>query len=220
MKGFDFGARMLPARAVGGDLYDYIPLDEDTIGISLGDVSDKGVHAAMFMALYCSFLRAEASPTDIPAETLQRVNHHLLNLNEAGMFVTSVYGILKRTTGEFTYARAGHHVPILVDTNGEEIPLEQGPGQMLGFFPDPVLDLRTVVIAPGSTLLIYTDGMFDVVNENDEIFGEDRLRAMVIDSKEGSAQALCDQIVSNLKGYQGESAQFDDMTVVAIKALS
>ena len=90
---------------------------------------------------------------------------------------------------------------------------------MLGFFPDPVLDQQTVMIAPGSTLLIYTDGMFDVVNENDEIFGEGRLREMVLTNDSAAAQELCDKIVAELKNYQGDSAQFDDMTVVTIKAL-
>jgi len=171
------------------------------------------------MALYCSFLRAEASPSKTPAETLQRVNQHLLNLNNAGMFVTSVYGILNRKTREFTYARAGHHIPILVNAAGNEITIAQGQGQMLGFFPDPILDQQTVIISPGSTLLIYTDGMFDVINENDEIFGEDCLREMIVDNKGGSAQELCDKVVANLKEFRGESAQFDDMTVVAVKAL-
>lgn len=219
MEGFDFGARMLPARAVGGDLYDFIQLSDDLIGISIGDVSDKGVHAAMFMALYCSFLRAEAPHAATPADTLRRVNRHLSDVNDSGMFVTSVYGVLNRKTGQFTYVRAGHHTPALADANGDEIPVEKDTGQLLGIFPEPVLDVQTIVIAPGSTMLLYTDGMCDVFNENEELFGENRLRKMLSTQGSESAQELCDKIVSELQEFQGGHVQFDDMTVVAIKAL-
>jgi len=159
LKGFDFGARMLPARAVGGDLYDFIPLHGDNVGISIGDVSDKGVPAAIFMALYCSLVRAETHHTTSPEDVLNQVNHHLLHLHETRMFVTALYGVLNRKTCEFTYARAGHHVPILVDDCGKETPVERNHGQLLGFFPGPDLDVQTVEIPQGSTLLLYTDGI-------------------------------------------------------------
>jgi len=217
LEGFDFGARMLPARAVGGDLYDFIQLDHDTVGISIGDVSDKGVPAAIFMALYCSLLRAEAPHAFSPAEYVSRVNQHLLNLNEARMFVTALYGLLNRKTCEFSYARAGHHTPILVDDCGEEASIQRDPGQLLGFFPEPELDVQTVVIKPGSTLLLYTDGMFEVWDDNDKILGENRLRGMVCANQGASAQGLCDLLIEELQAYQGEGAQFDDMTLVAVR---
>lgn len=219
MPGFDFGARMIPARAVGGDFYDFIPLGDDLVGVSIGDVSDKGVHAAMFMALYCSFLRAEAPYANTPADALLRVNRHLLDVNEAGMFVTSLCGVLDRRTGEFSYARAGHHTPAVVDVNGDEVPVIKGAGQLMGLFDEPILDVQTVVIAPGSTLLLYTDGMCDVFNEQEELFGEDRLRGMLSAQRGHSAQTLCDAIVVELREFQGSHDQFDDMTVVAIKRL-
>lgn len=132
------------------------------------------------------------------------------------MFVTALYGILNRQTGEFSYARAGHHVPILVDHHGEEIHLDQGHGQLLGFFPNPDLDVQTVDIPQGSTLLLYTDGMFDVMDMDGEIFGEDRLKELVCANQGESAQDLCDKIIAELQAYQGEKTQFDDMTLVAI----
>lgn len=216
MEGFDFGARMLPARAVGGDLYDFIQLDQDNLGISIGDVSDKGVPAAIFMALYCSLLRAETIHTFLPEEVLFRVNQHLLELHETRMFVTAIYGVLNRKSCQFTYARAGHHVPILVDDCGVETNLERDHGQLMGFFPAPDLDVQTLTINEGSTLLLYTDGMFDVMNAEGEKFGENRLREMVCANQGRSAQNLCDLLVEELQAYQGDSAQFDDMTLVAI----
>lgn len=219
MEGFDFGARMLPARAVGGDFYDFIQINSDLIGISIGDVSDKGVHAAMFMALYCSFLRAETPYSPTSEDALMRVNRHLRAVNDAGMFVTSVYGVLNRKTGEFTYARAGHHTPALVDAKGDEILVIKGAGQLMGLFDEPILDVQTVMIASGSTLMLYTDGMCDVFNEQEELFGEDRFRKMLSKHRSGSAQELCDITVSELQEYRGDHDQFDDMTVVVIKAL-
>ena len=219
MEGFDFGARMMPARAVGGDLYDFIQLDQDTVGISIGDVSDKGVPAAIFMALYCSLLRAEALHVSSPADVLRRVNRHLLDLNEARMFVTALYGVLNRKTCEFSYARAGHHVPILFDDSGKEISINRDQGQLLGFFLDPDLDVKTVVIPQGSTLLLYTDGVFDLMDRNDKSFGEERLREMACTHQGNSAQDLCEKIIGVLKSYQGESPQFDDMALVAIQCV-
>lgn len=217
LKGFDFGARMLPARMVGGDLYDMIQLDEDSVGISIGDVSDKGVAAAIFMSIFCSVLRAEAPHMDSPAEALLRVNQHLLELNDAGMFVTALYGVLNRRSRTFSYARAGHHTPLLYDSAGKEIPIPLDHGQMLGFFSRPELDTQTIDIPPGSTLLLYTDGMFDIMDENQETFGEQRLREMASTFREYSAQEVCDRIVDSLKAYQGDNTQFDDMTLVAVR---
>ena len=218
LEGFQFGASMLPARAVGGDLYDFIRLDQDTVGVSIGDVSDKGVPAAIFMALYCSFLRAEALNRASPYDVLRRVNRHLLKLEEAKMFVTALYGVLNRQTSEFTYARAGHHVPIFIDCSGKEIPVNASHGQLLGFFPDPELDVQTLVLPERSTLLFYTDGMFDAMDENGCCFGEDRLREIACANCDKPPQGLCDQIIREINAYQGAGSQFDDMTLVAIQS--
>jgi serine phosphatase RsbU (regulator of sigma subunit) len=215
---FEFGASMQPARAVGGDLYDFIWLDQNTLGISIGDVSDKGVPAAIFMALYCSLVRAEALHTASPWEVLQRVNRHLLELDEAGMFVTAIYGVLDRLKGEFSYARAGHHKPILIDQSGKETPIAADHGQLLGYFPDPDLDVQTLFIPKGSTLLLYTDGMFDAIDENGDILGENRLREIVCANCNRSPQDLCNQIIKELNEFQSVDSQFDDMTFVAIQS--
>jgi len=217
LEGFDFGARMLPARAVGGDLYDLFRLDEDTVGVSIGDVSDKGVPAALVMAEYCSLLRAEAPHAFSPASALRNVNRHLLDFNQGRMFVTALYGILDRRTGEFSYARAGHHAPLLFDRSGEEMSLSTGHGQLLGFFSDPALDVGSVNIPPGSTLLLYTDGMFDIMDDSDQKLGEKRLRDMARAFGDCSADELCENILGEIKTYQGETTQFDDMTLVAMR---
>jgi serine phosphatase RsbU (regulator of sigma subunit) len=219
LSNFEFGAQMLPARSVGGDFYDLMRLGEKRVGVSLGDVSDKGVPAAMFMALYCSLLRAEAHHFDTPGEVLYSVNKHLMQYHEARKFVTAMYGVLDATTAQFCYARAGHHLPILVDARGEIVPLEKGQGQLLGFFPDPDLDVQLVDLPSGSTLLMYTDGVLDSKGADRAHFGESRLKGVISKYIQNSAQDLCDSILSELKSFQGEDPQFDDITLVVIRSL-
>jgi serine phosphatase RsbU (regulator of sigma subunit) len=218
LNGFEFGARMVPARSVGGDLYDFILLSEDLMAIAIGDVSDKGIPAAMFMALFCSLLRAEVEHAVSPAEVLRQVNRHLLDLNEAGMFVTALLGLLDLKKGEFSYARAGHEIPILFDREGKANVVDWDSGQLLGFFPDPKLDVQSVFIPEGSTLLLYTDGAFDTQNSEGVRYGFERLMETAGTHVQNSAQKFCDLVIDSLNAYQGSSVQYDDITLVAIQS--
>ncbi len=159
--GFDFGALIVPMRAIGGDFYDFISLDDNTLGIAVGDVSGHGVPAALFMALTVTLLRAEACRDCSPREVLRGVNRQLLNLNREGMFVTVLYGVLDGATGKFTYARAGHELPLFCTASGELIVPELGPGRVLGLFDDLHLAESTMNLAQGGTLLLYTDGVVE-----------------------------------------------------------
>lgn len=216
--GFDFGAVLMPARAVGGDLFDFIPLSNGRVGIVIGDVSDKGVPAAIFMALTYSLLRAEAVRWSSPARVLQATNHHLLSMNDAGMFVTVLYGVLDCRRGSLVYARAGHELPMVLTVAGEVILPERGLGQPLGLFDSPALDERNLVFEPGSMLLMYTDGATDLTDAGGQRFGPERLRELVQSSYDRSAQAFCDRLWAALSRYQGSSMQFDDVALVAIRA--
>ncbi len=218
MDDFDFGARMQPARSVGGDFYDFIYLDQETVGIAIGDVSGKGVPAAIFMALFCSLLRAETRHSSLPSEILQRVNKHLLNLNEAGMFVTVLFGILNSRRREFVYTRAGHEIPFLFSRSGDAKLLDWDQGQLLGFFQKPKLDEQKVEIPEGSTLVLYTDGAFDALDAKGVRFGLDRLGEAITAKIQDSAQNLCDRVMEELTTYQGEKLQFDDITLVVIQS--
>ena len=216
--GFDFGARMLPARVIGGDLFDFIPYDSDHLGIVIGDVSDKGVPAALFMALTRSLLRAESSRAASPAQVLRQVNHHLLQMNEAGMFITMLYGILKRETSEFVYARAGHELPHVFDPNGGLYVPEIEQGHVLGVFPHPELDRQSLTIPPGGTLLLYTDGATDARSADGEFFGVKRLEEAARANLVGTAQQMCDGLLDEILSFQGPHSQFDDITLLAIRA--
>ena len=215
---FDFGARMVPARLVGGDFFDFIPLAQESMGIVIADVCGKGVAAALHMALTRSLLRAEASRLGTPKAALQSVNRHLLDMSDAGVFVTLIYGVLNRTRHEFVYVRAGHNLPLLIDARGEIIQARLGQGQPLGIFAAPDLEEQTVAIPRGGTLLLYTDGVTEAMDEQRMLLGVERLKALVRDSCHNPAQALCDQVLQMVIRYRGAAPQHDDITLVAVHA--
>ena len=219
MAGFEIGARMIPARMVGGDFYDVIPLDEERLGVVVGDVSGKGVPAALFMALVCSLLRAEAIRTPSAEEALRVVNHHLADRNAKRMFVTVLYGILHRATRELAFVRAGHELPLVLDACGDIQQPVPGRGHPLGLFPNPMLDAQTMILPAGGTLLLYSDGVTEAMDAAGELFGVERVAETMRGSAGDSAQVLCDRLVQALVAYAGGAPQADDITLLAVRAL-
>ena len=217
LPGCDFGARMEPARAVGGDFYDLIPINECQMGVAIGDVSDKGVPAAMFMAQFCTLLRVLVENDLSPVEVLRQINDHLLEKNQAGMFVTAIYGVFDCRDRTFTYARAGHEVPVVFDAQGKAIKISYDQGAPLCVFPDPPIDEQKIRIPEKGTLMLYTDGGTDALSAEEDFFGLDNLQKTVSALLEEPAQVLCDQVVDKLLAYQGGDAQFDDITLVAMR---
>jgi sigma-B regulation protein RsbU (phosphoserine phosphatase) len=220
LRGFDFGAHMVPAEAVGGDFYDFIPLDDDSIGIAIGDVSGKGIPAALFMALTCSLLRAGASRDATPAETLRTVNHHLLQMGNGRTFVTVTYGVLCRATGDFVYTRAGHEPLLVVTSDGVATPATPSTGQPLGLLPEPELSERVITLQPGSTLLLYTDGATEAMDARRELFGIERLQQALGAKHAATARESCSRLLQTLVSYRGSMAQADDITLVGVHAQS
>jgi serine phosphatase RsbU (regulator of sigma subunit) len=215
--GLDLGFNLDPARAVGGDFFDIIPLDSQRVAMTIGDVSDKGVPAAIFMALCRSLLRAEARPQATPSQVLAQVNQHLLGMNEMGMFVTVLYGVLDVVSRQFHFARAGHEVPMLIMNGGRARYCPQGRGQLLGILPQPVIDEQTVSLAGEDMLLLYTDGVPDALDAHGQRLGYEALATLAVANCCRSAQDTCDAILRSLLQRQGDSLQFDDMMVVAAR---
>jgi serine phosphatase RsbU (regulator of sigma subunit) len=220
LEGFDFGAAIMPARAVGGDFYDFFPLPEERMGIVIGDVADKGVPSAISMAQTHALLFAESYRELSARDVLQRVNHHLLGIGESGLFVTALYGILDQRTRMFSYARAGHELPLLMDPAGRIELMPYGAGQLLGVLEDPLLDEQTLLLPPGSMLLLYTDGVLDCRDEQGDPFGMELLKATLSALKRLPAQEICRQLWQRIKDYQGSAPQDDDVTIVSIHALA
>jgi sigma-B regulation protein RsbU (phosphoserine phosphatase) len=216
--GLDIGARMIAAHMVGGDFYDVFQLGPDRLGVVIGDVSGKGMPAALLMALVSSLLRVEALRSDTPEQVLRVVNRHLLSRDARGMFVTVLYGVLCSTTREFSFVRAGHEQPMLLDAGGALLTPEMGRGHPLGLFPNPMLDAQKIHVPPGGTLLLYTDGVPEAMDARDDLFGPERLVAAVRGAREASAQQLCDQLVQAVADYRSSAAQTDDITLLAMRA--
>lgn len=211
------GAKVIPARAVGGDFYDIIPLDEHRVGLAIGDVSDKGVPAALFMAQFCTLLRVEAKQHDTPQALLTFINNHLLEMNQTGLFVTAIYGVFDAKAKTFTYARAGHEVPVIFTKKGQVTQPDHGQGTPLCIFPDPPIDVQTVELPKGSTLLMYTDGGTDAMDAEKNFFGLESLQKTVASHLKNSPQELCEKVLDELMAFQEEDAQFDDATLLVVK---
>ena len=217
--GFDFGARILPARQVGGDLYDVFLLRDGRVGVLIGDVADKGVPSAIFMARAHALIMAEADISMTAGEALQVVNRHITRLQKSTQFVTVLYGILDLKTHEFSYARAGHEPPLLLHPDGMVERIPHSSGMALGLWDWVTLDERTITLPSGSTLLLYTDGMTDCRDiTRGESFGLDRIKETLSDLANVNAQQVCDHLLETLVNYQQGSKQDDDVTLVAIRA--
>jgi serine phosphatase RsbU (regulator of sigma subunit)/predicted metal-dependent HD superfamily phosphohydrolase len=217
LPGYDFGALIVPAKEVGGDFYDWIPLDDGRLGIVVGDITDKGVPAAIFMAQTHALLRAAASPARSPRETLDAVNRHLLDMNRSGMFATILYGILEAATGRFAYARAGHDLPLWRRPDGTVVLPALGAGLPLGLFPGAAVDEQTILLEPGTVLLLYTDGATDALIAPAQSFGLDGLSAAVRQAAPMPAQDLCQFLYSSLTVPEKPDWKVDDITLVAVQ---
>jgi sigma-B regulation protein RsbU (phosphoserine phosphatase) len=215
---YNYFARIIPMTAVGGDFFDFIQLNDDRFGLAIGDVSDHGVPAALFMALTATLLRAEAKPELLPDMVLQAVNRHLLSMNDAGMFVTLLYGILDTQTRTFQYARAGHEYPMALTSHGKEITAEHGRGQPLGWFDDLVLDQGEFELSTGSLMVLYTDGITDTMNNQQQRFGLEQFRVTLQGSLHRSARGVVDEVWNGLEVFRGAEEQYDDLTLLVLKA--
>jgi serine phosphatase RsbU (regulator of sigma subunit) len=214
--GFDFGGRILPARQVGGDFYDVFMMSQKKFGVLIGDVADKGVPSAIFMARAHALIIAEADTHPLPSDVLRRVNKHITRLEKSVQFVTTLYGVLDIETGEFSYARAGHEPPLLLTVDGKVERLPHGSGMSLGLWEEIVLDARSITLPPGATLLLYTDGMTDCRNPAGEAFGLDRIKEILAGLVDLNAQQVCDRLLETLQAYQDGSKQDDDVTLLAV----
>ena len=217
--GYTFGAVMYPARMVGGDFYDIFKLEGHLIGLVVGDVSDKGVPSAIFMARSHALIMAEAQHGGTPAEILRRVNTHLIKLGQSDQFVTVLLGILDCATRKLDFARAGHELPMLLDAGGTVQTLPHTTGQALGIFDELLLDESSIPLAPGSTLLIFTDGLTDCRDPKGQVFGHENVEKVLAGLVGYTGQQVCDKLEEVLTAYQSGAAQDDDVTLVAIHVL-
>src|ERR671914_2223901 len=214
LPGWQIAAYYRPAREVGGDFYDVIPLPSGQVGFVIGDVTDKGVPAALVMAATRSVLRASAQRLVDPGEVLERVNEHLCPDMPEKMFVTCLYGVLEPESGRFRFANAGHDLPYVKRSEGsEEL---RARGMPLGLMPGMPYEEKEMVLAPGDSLLLHSDGIVEAHDPAGEMFGFPRLKQAVAQYPGGGE--LIDRVLGDLQAHTGpEAEQEDDITMVTLQ---
>ena len=219
--GWAFEARWQPARTVSGDYYDFIPLDGGQLGLVIADVSDKGMPAAVFMALTRSTIRATASHLASPAEAIAEANRLICADSAEGMFVTLFYAQLDPASGTLIYVNAGHNPPLVCRVGGAGDLEELRPtGMALGIVDDFPFEQCTLELQPGDSILLYTDGVPDASNEADEQFGMDRLRQRYLEHRTAPVSGMVAALEGAIAELTGGATQFDDIAILAVKRLS
>jgi sigma-B regulation protein RsbU (phosphoserine phosphatase) len=216
LPGYQIAARYQPAYQVGGDFYDVIPLASGRFGLAIADVSDKGMAAALYMALARSLLRVEARRSPSPCVVLIEVNRLLLELGPPDMFITIFYGIVDPVTRCLTYSRAGHNRPLLIRQGETE---ELGcSGMALGVLESPSFfcSEEQAQLIPGDRLVLYSDGLTDVLSSDQPPFDLERLK-LIMESQAGlSPDDLCEAVFTSLADYRAGAEQYDDMTLMVV----
>ena len=210
-------AIMEPAKNIGGDFYDAFVAAPGRLFVAIGDVSGKGVPAALFMARAITQMRMEAVRRRSATAVLEAVNRALCTGNDAGMFVTLVCGILDLETGTFTFANAGHNPPILIGENNQHEFLKVKKGLVAGIMDNSRYPAETLQLAPGQTLLLYTDGVTEAMNTADDYYSEKRLLAAIAGGNKDEPRALINAIHADIFGFAGTAPQADDITMFALR---
>jgi serine phosphatase RsbU (regulator of sigma subunit) len=216
--GWQFSVELKPARETSGDFFDINQLPNGEMVILVADVLDKGVGAALFMALSWALFRTYAEELSTqPEKVFSEVNRHILEDTHAKQFVTSFFGLLNPTNGELVYCNAGQTPPILMRSEGEnqhELLMNTGPP--LGLFEDQVWERRSVTVQPGDVLVLYTDGITEAQNPQGGFFSVERLVESVKKSARDSAQDIQNNIFYEVDRFVGQSAQDDDIALIVI----
>ncbi len=219
LPGWQLAATLEPAREASGDFYDFIPLSNGKLGILIADVADKGMGAALYMAATRTLIRIYAVEHDAqPESAVQAVNNHLLANTQSNLFVTVFYGILDPTDGTFTYCNAGHNPPVFMSAqNGNQPQLLNKTGMIVGVMEDLQWEPRTIHMTAADLLLLYTDGVTDAENKDQDFFGDARLLETVSAHTPCSAQDVQDALLAEIHTFVGDVPQFDDITLVVLK---
>lgn len=216
LPGYELAGTSVPAHQVGGDYFDFIPLNDDRLAFCVGDVSGKGLPAALLMASLQATLRGQAFRSPSADDCLSQTNTLLHQRMRRRTFVTLFYGLLDTRRHRLHYANAGHNRPFLRTADGHIRCLEEG-GLVLGAVSNASYQEATLSFAPGDLLLVYSDGITEAMNTARESFGEDRLKALLASLEEATPQETIDRVLDAAQGHAGTSEQHDDMTLLAIR---
>ena len=215
-KDFDLFAIMLPAKEVGGDLYDYKLIDGNHLLIVVGDVSGKGVPAALFMVVAKTFLGSYAEQGLSPAEIFSATNNQLCNGNDLGYFVTCWLGVLDLNSGELRFVNAGHPNPVLYH-DGEYKQLTARPNFILGIVENTTYTEQSITMSKGDRLFVFTDGVNEANNPARELFGFNRLLEALNKTDRANPAETCELVKKEIDAFVGDAPQFDDITMLSFE---
>jgi sigma-B regulation protein RsbU (phosphoserine phosphatase) len=210
----DLAGRTIPARQVGGDFYDFFLPAPGRMGLVIGDVSGKGIPAALFMTVARTLIKTAATHHLDPARVLEEANRQLLPDNELCMFVTVIYGVYEPDSGRLTFASAGHPAPLIRRAGGRVSSLDRPRGMALGVSEKLGLEVSQVDLEVGDSLLFFTDGLNEGANAFDEMFGLERAEAWLAEVELNGAPAMLDSLLASLNRFTGETEQSDDVTLL------
>ncbi len=213
---WDIDARWRTARQVGGDFYDVLELPGSRLGLFIADVADKGIPAALFMALTRTLVRAAVIETNSPCQALRRVNDLLIPDTRQGMFVTAVYAVLSLESGELTYANAGHNPPLRLCSDGCLVERLTRTGMALGVVEGTEINERTITLEKGDCVLFYTDGLTESFSPAGDIYGEERLQSILGKLTCCSVQEMLDTVEADLHSFTDPLPPADDLTILAV----
>jgi sigma-B regulation protein RsbU (phosphoserine phosphatase) len=212
---FDIFAALVPAKEVGGDLYDFFFIDDDHLCFAVGDVSGKGVPASLFMAVTKTLFRATAGNGGTPGEILTRLNTDICRDNESCMFVTFFCGILNIRTGQVDYSNGGHNLPYYLYRDGIS-PLENFGGRALGLVEQSPYALGRMVLRPGEALLLYTDGVTEAMDLSTTLYSDERLEQFLGTNRGSAPRQIIGDLISDVRHFAGDAPQSDDITLLAL----
>ena len=214
----DIHALLDPAKEVGGDLYNYAMIDDNRLFFVIGDVSGKGVPAALFMAMTSTLFKAASMTATSAAALMARVNAELVRDNAATLFVTAFAGIIDLRDGQVEYADAGHEAPFLVRADGGISRLPKPEGMALGIFDDARFESAMLKLEPGDSLVLFTDGVSEATTADEEFFTVDRIAAALAElAEQNSARAITGGLFDRVNLFVGDAPQFDDIAILAVQ---
>jgi phosphoserine phosphatase RsbU/P len=214
----DIFAAITPTKQVGGDFYDFFFLDEDHLCFAIGDVSGKGVPAALFMAVIKTLFKAIASRVEKPSDILSTVNQQICRDNDSKMFTTLFCGILNTRTGEIKYSSGGHNPPYHISRGGVQQVPKTG-GRVLGLLEETTYGWSRLTLGSGETIVLYTDGVTEAMDPAGQFFSEQRLESILTQTKFASAREQIEHLTSQITDFAAGAEQSDDITALAIRYL-
>jgi sigma-B regulation protein RsbU (phosphoserine phosphatase) len=219
-EGIELSGMSLPAAHVGGDYYDFIPIDDKKCAIVIADICGKGIPAGLLMSTLRAALRTQVEGKHSIKETLNLVNNIIFKDTTSDKFVTLFFGIIDAETREFTYTNAGHNPPYIFDQTENKLETLTEGGPVLGVFKDFDYPSQKIKLHPGQFIVMFTDGVTEAMDKKEEYFDESRLENIILECGNISANALMQKIYSEVKKHSQDVAQYDDITLLIVKTIN